>query len=111
MQVIKYFIIDSQVPYNQAFFVYKRASFYPDDYFINNKFLFPCNWKAATDEMKIIAELALKHREHLNQLSRKSCFENRHSYGLKLGINPLLPLAIYRASADTVKIVFITVGH
>ena len=63
-----------QVPYNQAFFVYKRASFYEDDYFVNNKFLFPCNWKAATDEMIVVAELALKYHDHRKQLSRKRCY-------------------------------------
>ena len=62
-----------KVPYNQAFFVYKKASFYPDNYFVDNKFLFPCNWKAATDEMMIIAKLALTYHEHRGQLSRKCC--------------------------------------
>ena len=62
-----------KVPFNQAFFVYKRASFYTEDYFINNKFLFPCNWEAATNEMRIVAKLALTYHEHISQLSRKNC--------------------------------------
>ena len=59
-------------PKNQAFFVHKKASFYPDGYFINNKFLFPCEWEAATEEMVIVAELAMRYHDHLSDLSRKS---------------------------------------
>ena len=50
--------------------MHKNASFYHEDFFIKNKFVFPWQWPAAATEMAIVAKTALKFQEHLLNLHR-----------------------------------------
>ena len=59
-----------QNPQKQTFFVHKNASFYYEEFFMNNKFVFPWDWPAAATEMERIAKTALKFKEHLLNLHR-----------------------------------------
>ena len=60
-----------KTPFKQCFFVRKNASFFPDGWFQDKKYLFPIKYPAATEEMIIVAKLAKQYSLYCSELHRE----------------------------------------